>query len=297
MHNLFKEFFAELIGTAILMLLGISGAACTVLTKAPMNLACAFGYAFGVIIASIFAGPISGAHINPAITIAFSVIGKFQWRKVPVYLIAQYIGSFIGSALAYSIYFEAIHGFDLDNGYNNDNVTEPSMITAVQHCLFMPYYSLVMNWPHQNCLQTLTTGLLILTFIIGFNYNCGAILNPARDLAPRILLSFIGYESRVFEPLNYNFWWAVGIVAPHSGAIIGAIGYFYMAKMRQSFVDGDNIFSLANADIIQAKSISLNNSSSQENGRIINHHHNHHQQQQMTNRQMFHDKVNTEFHQ
>ena len=88
-----------------------------------------------------------------------------------------------------------------------------------------------------------------------------------------------------FRPLNYNFWWAVGIVAPHSGAIIGAIGYFYMAKMRQSFVDGDNIFSLANADI-QAKSISLNNSSSQENGRIINHHHNHHQQQQMTNRQV-----------
>nr|ATL75745.1 aquaporin [Dermatophagoides farinae] len=327
MHNLFKEFFAELIGTAILMLLGISGAACTVLTKAPMNLACAFGYAFGVIIASIFAGPISGAHINPAITIAFSVIGKFQWRKVPVYLIAQYIGSFIGSALAYSIYFEAIHGFDLDNGYNNDNITEPSMITAGifitmpanQHTTILPaiwdqiistallVYAILFigdELATPKLLQTLTTGLLILTFIIGFNYNCGAILNPARDLAPRILLSFIGYESRVFEPLNYNFWWAVGIVAPHSGAIIGAIGYFYMAKMRQSFVDGDNIFSLANADIIQAKSISLNNSSSQENGRIINHHHNHHnhhhQQQQpslMTNRQMFHDKVNTEFQQ
>lgn len=142
-----------------------------------------------------------GAHINPAITIAFSVIGKFQWRKVPVYLIAQYIGSFIGSALAYSIYFEAIHGFDLDNGYNNDNITEPSMITAGifitmpanQHTTILPaiwdqiistallVYAILFigdELATPKLLQTLTTGLLILTFIIGFNYNCGAILNP-----------------------------------------------------------------------------------------------------------------------
>nr|XP_027194763.1 aquaporin-7-like [Dermatophagoides pteronyssinus] len=324
MHNIFKEFIAEVIGTAILMLLGISGCACTVLTKSPMNLACGFGYAFGVVIASVFAGPISGAHINPAITVAFTLIGKFQWRKVPIYLLAQYLGSFIGSTIAYSLYFEAMNTFDMENFFDKNltlnNQQQPSMkmasifiTTPAEHLTLLPamwdqivstgllVYAILfigdeMNTP--KLLQTFTTGFIIFTFIIGFNFNCGAILNPARDLAPRILLAFFGYNGRVFAHLNYNFWWAVGIVGPHLGAIIGAISYYYSSKMRQSFIDDENMFQLN--QVIQTKSIT-SNAASPDN---IDHHnssnHHRHQQQQhpsplVTNLQMYQGKVNTEF--
>ena len=78
--------------------------------------------------------------------------------------------------------------------------------------------------------------------------------------------------------LNYNFWWAVGIVGPHLGAIIGAISYYYSSKMRQSFIDDENMFQLN--QVIQTKSIT-SNAASPDN---IDHHnssnHHRHQQQQ-----------------
>lgn len=147
-----------------------------------------------------------GAHINPAITVAFTLIGKFQWRKVPIYLLAQYLGSFIGSTIAYSLYFEAMNTFDMENFFDKNltlnNQQQPSMkmasifiTTPAEHLTLLPamwdqivstgllVYAILfigdeMNTP--KLLQTFTTGFIIFTFIIGFNFNCGAILNPGK---------------------------------------------------------------------------------------------------------------------
>ncbi|KPM02745.1 aquaporin-10-like protein 1 [Sarcoptes scabiei] len=187
-----------MIGTAILMLFGISGCACSVLTHSSSNFPCAIAYGFGLILAAIFAGPVSGAHINPAVSLSFSVIGKLKWNKLFHYIIAQYIGSFIGSLLAWTIYHESIEAFDKIV----NNATSPSLQTAsIFITLPSPYISLVpaifdqilstgllvfgvlfvsdqIHPPSLKLLQALINGSLLMALIFGFGYNCGAILNP-----------------------------------------------------------------------------------------------------------------------
>lgn len=113
-----------------------------------------------------------------------------------MYILAQYIGSFVGCFLAWSIYFESIQGFDT----GTENVFKPSNVTAGIFVTFpSPFISLIPaildqvistglltfailfiadEYPNNRLLQTLITGFIILSFIIGFSFNCGAILNP-----------------------------------------------------------------------------------------------------------------------
>lgn len=154
----------------------------------------------------------AGAHINPAITLAFCIIRKCSWRKCPIYILAQYLGSFVASAIIYGLYFESMEGFDrqhfgqlVEGNLTMHNSSIPSVTTAgIFITLPSPYISLVPAIADQvlstgllafavlfisdeSCyrtppaIQILATGFAILSFVAGFNYNAGAILNPGKS--------------------------------------------------------------------------------------------------------------------
>ncbi|MGG7060459.1 MIP/aquaporin family protein, partial [Clostridium tertium] len=110
------SFFAELIGTMILVLLGDAVVANVILKKTKGEnggvIAITAGWAFAVAIPVFMFGSISGAHFNPAVTIALASIGSFDWADVPMYLIAQFIGAFIGAALVLVLYYDHFKSTD-----------------------------------------------------------------------------------------------------------------------------------------------------------------------------------------
>ena len=99
-----NPYLAEFIGTAILILLGNGVVANVVLNKTKGNnsgwIVITAGWAFAVFCAVAFAGEYSGAHINPAVTIAVAVHGDFPWEQVPMYIVAQICGPFVGTSLS-----------------------------------------------------------------------------------------------------------------------------------------------------------------------------------------------------
>ncbi|KAJ6218881.1 hypothetical protein RDWZM_004693 [Blomia tropicalis] len=260
MNNIWKEFVAEFLGTFILMVFGISGCATNVLSHQGSGFIPGICYGLGATVAIFFCGPISGAHINPAITLALCIIRKTSWHKFPIYLIAQYLGAFLAAAVEYGLYFESIQAFD--NELNiAQNTTGPSLTTSgIFSTLPAPHLTLapalgdtiistgllalgILFITDESCyrtppaIQALSIGFQICATVVGFGYNCGAILNPARDLAPRLFLAIVGYGKIVFEPLDGNYWWVVAVIGTHVGAIIGAIFYLLLSKMRTSYVD------------------------------------------------------------
>jgi len=101
-------FIAELIGTAILITLGLSVVANVVLDGTKGNnsglIVIGFGWAIAVFVGVFISADISGAHLNPAVTIALAVAGKFSWNDVPQYIVAQFLGAFVGSILTWLVY-------------------------------------------------------------------------------------------------------------------------------------------------------------------------------------------------
>jgi len=101
-------FIAEIIGTALLILLGSGVVANVVLSKTIGNssgwIVITTGWALAVYVAVVVAGPYSGAHINPAVSIGLAVVGKFPWEEVPYYILAQMIGAMTGATLVWLFY-------------------------------------------------------------------------------------------------------------------------------------------------------------------------------------------------
>jgi MIP family channel proteins len=185
---------------------------------------------------------VSGAHLNPAVTLAFAAFRGFPWRKVPAYCLAQLAGAFTGALVTFVTYREALSAFD--GGLRQvagDKATAGIFATYPQ-----PFLSAV---PGGFVDQVVGTALLLLViFALGdrrnagpatlgpvlvgalvvgigmtFGFNAGYAINPARDLGPRIFTAIAGWGGEVFRA--GGGWWWVPIVAPCLGALLGGLAY------------------------------------------------------------------------
>lgn len=236
-----REAAAEFLGTFILIAFGAGVVAQTVLSHGSSGsyLGINLGWGLGVMLGIYAAAGVSGAHLNPAVTVALAVHRGFPWRKVVPFAAAQLAGAFAASAIVFVTYREAFTAFD-----GGTRAVEGATATAGIFATYpQPFLSLAGGFVDQVVgTVLLMTGVLALTdqrnagppgwmtaplvgglvvaIGVAFGFNAGYAINPARDLGPRLFTAMAGWGPAVFTA--GGGWWWVPVVAPCVGAVLGA---------------------------------------------------------------------------
>lgn len=234
-----SEFTAELLGTMLLILLGTGVSANVVLKGTKGNssgwLLITTGWALGVYVGVVLAGPYSGAHLNPAVTLGLAIVGKFAWAKVGLYLFAQILGAMFGSFLMWLMYrdhFNATSDPDLQlavfstgPAIHNRLFNLLSEIIGTFVLMFVIFYITGAEITAQKSPIGLgSVGAIPVMFLvwsvgISLGGTTGYAINPARDLGPRIIHSLVPMKGK--GPSDWKYAW-VPILGPLVGAAIAA---------------------------------------------------------------------------
>lgn len=245
------ETIAEFFGTMILILFGDGCVATFALFNnlGPGGAATPFantwtviilGWGLAVMLGIYVAGAISGAHINPAVTLTLAVTGKFPWRKVLPYWAAQVLGAFVAALILYFVYQGAISNALGGAALTADNVSKIGGVFYTSKKAFVGGFGafgdefigtalltgLILaivdgrNQPVQANLNPLIIGFLIVAIGASFGLNSGYAINPARDFGPRLWIALAGGGTGA---LNDYTW--IPIVAPLLGGVVGGLIY------------------------------------------------------------------------
>jgi glycerol uptake facilitator protein len=201
----------------------------------------AWGWGFGVALGVFVAGRISGAHLNPAVSIALAAFRGFPWRKVAPYTVAQTLGAFVAALLVRWDYSEVLAKVDPRHTYKTLGVfaTLPGNGTLPVHELgalrdqilgtaILLFVILALtdanNQPPLANMTALIIGFLVVAIGMAFGTDAGYAINPARDFGPRLAAFITGYGGAWRDQYgNFYFW--VPIVGPIVGGLIGAALY------------------------------------------------------------------------
>ncbi|HMZ12894.1 MAG TPA: MIP/aquaporin family protein [Mycobacterium sp.] len=239
---LLGEFFAEFFGTMILILFGVGVVAQVVTGGFPTTTGAtgdynsiAWGWGLGVTMAVYVAGRLSGAHLNPAVTVALAAFKGFSPRKVVPYIAAQLAGAFVAALLVRWAYSDAINRVDPGHTKATQGIfsTSPDIGvsiptafldqiigTAILVMVIFALTSAVNNPPLGNT-APLFIGLLVVGIGLGWGANAGYAINPARDFAPRIASWLTGYHDAMYSTNGPELYFWLPIVAPLVGGLIG----------------------------------------------------------------------------
>lgn len=255
------EVLAEFLGTFVLIMFGLGSVAVAVVglpgsgrQSVPFGAAnwliIAWGWGMAVVFGVYVAGGISGAHLNPAVTLALAVRRGFAWSRVPAYWLAQVLGAFAAAALIYAVYRSAIDEFNLTNqiasrdgslstfaifatfpaSYFHGGLWGPLIDQIVGTALLLGLIAALIDnrnqAPRAN-MAALLVGFVVVAIGLSFGTNAGYAINPARDLGPRLLTYIEGWGHLAFPGAgDYfdNYWW-IPIVGPLIGGVIGICVY------------------------------------------------------------------------
>ncbi len=239
-----REAAAEFLGTFMLIVFGVGVVAQTVLSRGANGsfLAINLGWGLAVMLGVFVAGGVSGAHLNPAVTLALAVTRGFSWAKVGPFILAQMAGAFLASAVVFITYREAFTAFDGgirqvlgEQGTAGIFATYPQpflstmggFIDQVTGTALLMLGILAVTDQRNNAtpgwLTPVIVGGLVVAIGVAFGFNAGYAINPARDLGPRLFTAVAGWGGGVFTAAGG--WWWVPVIAPVVGAIIGALLY------------------------------------------------------------------------
>jgi glycerol uptake facilitator protein len=243
------ELIAEFLGTMILILFGV-GVVAQVVTTPGGGLgdhdSIAWAWGIGVTMGVYVAARVSGAHINPAVTIAFAAFKGFPWRKVLPYSVAQLAGAFVAAAIVRFVYADLIFKVDPEHtiatqgifstlpGNGVEGVSIPTAFfdqivgTAI---LVFVVFALVTaaNDPPLANMAPLLIGLLVVGIGMAWGANAGYAINPARDLGPRLLTLITGYQDALYDQNGTLYFW-LPIVAPIIGGLLGGALFKYAVE-------------------------------------------------------------------
>ena len=268
------ECIAEFVGTMVLILFGDGCVATFALfTNIGANNAATpfantwpviiFGWGFAVMLGIYVAGAISGAHLNPAVTLGLAVRGKFAWNKVLPYMGSQVLGAFVAAAILYFVYQGAIqhavslaatHGGALPNVADVAGgvfYTSPKAFVGTFGAFCDEFVGTALlvglifaitdgrNQPVQANLNPLIIGFLIVAIGASFGLNTGYAINPARDFGPRLWMAIVSGGAS----LTAYTW--IPIVAPLLGGVAGAYIYDFtvgrVLTARGTLPSGDSV--------------------------------------------------------
>ena len=248
--TLTAQLIAEFLGTFVLILFGTGVVAMVVLF--PSNnpgetihggfTNITLGWGLGVMMGIYIAGKISGAHLNPAVTLALAVFRGFPWRKVLPYCIAQTAGAFAAAALVFWNYMPAFHQVDPQlqhtagifttfpafPGLPQAGFLDQTIGTAL---LLLLVFAIIdeYNAPPGANLTPPLIGLVVVAIGMSFGGMHGYAINPARDFGPRLLTVVAGFKNNGLTDGPLVFW--VPIVGPIVGGLIG--GFVYDMGIRR----------------------------------------------------------------
>jgi len=246
------EIVGEVFGTFILILLG-DGVVANV-GLAPRLAATAynwntitFGWAFAVIVAVYVSAGVSGAHLNPAVTLALAVKRGFPWSKVWYYILAQMVGAFLGALAVYLVYRDGLVAAGMPNvwstgpggvmaqaywgGGTKAAGTDYSLVTA---CIAEFFGTMVLLWGILASGDSKNTGLMhnmgpflvggtVLAVGLSLGGPSGYAINPARDLGPRLLGLVVGTQGL----FNGIYWLIPPVIIPCIAGPVAAFIYDY----------------------------------------------------------------------
>jgi glycerol uptake facilitator protein len=232
------ELAAEFAGTMILILFGVGVVAQVVGGGIGDHDSIAWSWGLGVMLGIYVAGRISGAHLNPAVTIALAVFKGFEWRKVAPYCFAQFLGAFVAALLVRWNYTEVLNKVDPGHTVKTQGVfsTLPGngtlpvgewgalrdqiIGTAILLFLILAITDAGNSSPAAN-LAPFIIGLLVVGIGMAWGTDAGYAINPARDFGPRLASFFTGYGGAFRDQTGYLYFW-IPIVGPIIGGLVGA---------------------------------------------------------------------------
>ncbi len=241
--SLARECLAEFFGVWLFMTFGCGGVAMVklfghgvpgeVVNGGFTNIVLGFG--LGVMLAVYLTARISGAHLNPAITISLAVFRGFPWRKVIPYSLAQTLGAFAAAAVVFWNYLPAFHQADPGLTMGGIFTTFPAfpgqpMVGLLDQIIGTGLLLITVlavtddrNLAPPPNVQPIVIGLIVVLIGIGFGSLQGYAINPARDFGPRVFITLAGFKYNGLTDGTGVFW--VPIVGPIIGALLGAAAY------------------------------------------------------------------------
>jgi glycerol uptake facilitator protein len=232
------EMASEFAGTLILILFGTAVVAQVVAGGIGDHDSIAWAWGLGVTLGVYVAGRISGAHLNPAVTVALAVFKGFSWRKVLPYVTAQFLGAFVAALIVRWNYTEVLGKMDPGHTIKTQGVfsTLPGngalpvhtwgafrdqvIGTAILLFLILAVTDLRNSSPAAN-LAPVVVGLIVVAIGMAWGTDAGYAINPARDFGPRLAEFFTGYGTAFRDQYGDLYFW-VPIVGPLIGGIVGA---------------------------------------------------------------------------
>jgi glycerol uptake facilitator protein len=248
------EMAAEFAGTLILILFGAGVVAQVVAGGIGDHDSIAWAWGLGVTLGVYVAGRISGAHLNPAVTVALAVFKGFSWRKVAPYALAQFLGAFVAALIVRWNYSEVLAKLDPGHTVKTQGVfsTLPGngalpvhtwgafrdqvIGTAILLFLILAVTDLKNSSPAAN-LAPFIVGLIVVAIGMAWGTDAGYAINPARDFGPRLASFITGYGTAFRDQYGSLYFW-VPIVGPLIGGVLGA--GLYQALVARFLPSDDN---------------------------------------------------------
>ena len=241
-----SEFTAEFIGTMILVLLG-DGVVANVCLKGTKGnaggwIVITVGWGLGVFTAVVVSGEFSGAHLNPAVTIALAAVGKFAPVKVPLFLIAQFLGGAAGALLVW-LFYKDHYDVSTDQGAILATFcTGPAIRNPVRNllCEVIGTFVLILAVLYaagpkitsgtdqikvgMGALGAIPVAFVVIGIGLSLGGTTGYAINPARDLGPRLIHHLVPIPNK--GPSDWGYSW-VPIAGPILGALLAAQVYSF----------------------------------------------------------------------
>lgn len=237
-----NDFTAELIGTMLVITLGNGVVANVVLKGTKGNnggwMVITTGWALAVYVGVVIAAPYSGAHLNPAVTLALAMVGKFAWNKVALFILAQLIGSVIGAFIVWLVYKDHFKETNDPNAEMAAFCTAPAIHNRLFNLLsevvgtfvlvFVIFYFTNAEITDQKApiglgsLGAIPVAFLVWSIGLSLGGTTGYAINPARDLGPRLVHAIVPLKNK--SRPNWTYAW-IPIAGPFIGAAIAALLY------------------------------------------------------------------------
>lgn len=233
-----EAYLGEALGTFLLIIFGLGVGPNVSLKKTYGSgggwLLINWGWGIGVFVGVFVSAGISGAHINPAVTIGPAIAGKFSWALVPGYIIAQFVGAIIAAILIwiqFKNHFEATEDQGTKLGvfctapaikdtWNNFYSEMLGTFVLVLAVLFLAAPDIGLG-----SIEALPVGLLVLGIGISLGGTTGYAINPARDLGPRIVHALLPIKGK--GDSNWGYSW-IPVFAPIVGGLLAAVVYLWL---------------------------------------------------------------------